>query len=55
MEIDEFWTYVEEKKNKIWLIYAYHRESGGIVGVCMEKAGLENCEKFTAFRLTTYI
>jgi len=31
LEIDEFWTYVGEKKNKVWLIYAYHRETGEIV------------------------
>ena len=31
VEIDEFWTYVGRKSNKIWLIYAYHRESGEIV------------------------
>ncbi|MHB9294241.1 putative IS1 family transposase ISPa14 [Hollandina sp. SP2] len=31
LEIDEFWTYEREKKNKVWLIYAYHRESGEIV------------------------
>jgi hypothetical protein len=33
LEIDEFWTYVESKKNKLWLIAdlqsdAYHRASG---------------------------
>ncbi|MDR1031191.1 MAG: hypothetical protein LBL76_10020 [Treponema sp.] len=28
LEIDEFWTYVGNKKNNIRLIYAYHRESG---------------------------
>ena len=28
LEIDEFWTYVGRKTNKIWLIYAYHRETG---------------------------
>jgi transposase-like protein len=22
--IDEFWTYVGKKQNKVWLIYAYH-------------------------------
>jgi hypothetical protein len=32
LEIDEFWTYAGRKKNevvpaKVWLIYAYHRES----------------------------
>jgi hypothetical protein len=31
LEIGGFWTYVREKKNKIGLIYAYHRESGEIV------------------------
>ena len=28
LEVDEFWTYVGNKKNKVWLIYAYHRETG---------------------------
>ena len=32
LEVDEFWTYVGSKKNKIWLIYAYHRATGEIVG-----------------------
>jgi IS1 family transposase len=31
LEIDEFWTYEGKKKNKVWLIYAYHRETGEIV------------------------
>ncbi|MDR2740837.1 MAG: IS1 family transposase, partial [Treponema sp.] len=31
IETDELWTYVGEKKNKVWLIYAYHRESEEIV------------------------
>jgi IS1 family transposase len=31
LEIDEFWTYVGEKKNKVWLIYAYYRGSGELV------------------------
>jgi IS1 family transposase len=34
LEVDEFWTYVGDKSNKIWLIYAYDRESGEIV--CFE-------------------
>jgi hypothetical protein len=29
LETDEFWTHVGKKKNKVWLIHAYHRESGG--------------------------
>jgi transposase-like protein len=28
LETDEFWTDVGKKKNKVWLIYAYHRGSG---------------------------
>ncbi|MEK6482612.1 IS1 family transposase [Catalinimonas sp. 4WD22] len=31
LEVDEFWSYVGQKANKIWLIYAYHRTSGEIV------------------------
>jgi hypothetical protein len=31
LEVDEFWTYVGNKKNKVWLIYAYHRATGEIV------------------------
>jgi IS1 family transposase len=31
MEVDEFWTYVGSKSTKVWLIYAYDRESGEIV------------------------
>ena len=31
LEVDEFWTYVHDKLNKVWLIYAYERESGEIV------------------------
>ena len=31
LEVDEFWTYVGSKKNKMWLIYAYHRATGEIV------------------------
>ena len=28
LEVDEFWTYVGNKKNKVWLLYAYHRFTG---------------------------
>jgi hypothetical protein len=30
LETDEFWTYVGKKKNKVRIIYAYHRGSGEI-------------------------
>ena len=31
LEVDEFWAYVGDKSNKVWLIYAYDRASGEIV------------------------
>jgi hypothetical protein len=31
LEIDEFWTCAGKKQNKVWLIYAYHRDTGEIV------------------------
>jgi IS1 family transposase len=45
LEIDEFWTYVGEKKNKVWLIYAYHRESGEIAGYVWGKRDLKTAKK----------
>ena len=33
LKIDEFWTYVGKKSNKIWLIYAYYRDTGEIVAM----------------------
>jgi IS1 family transposase len=30
LEVDEFWTYVGKKSNKVWLVYAYQRETGDI-------------------------
>ena len=31
LEVDEFWTFVGNKKNKVWLLYAYERKSGEMV------------------------
>jgi IS1 family transposase len=45
LEIDEFWTYIGEKKNKVWLIYAYHRESGEIAGYVWGKRDLKTAQK----------
>jgi hypothetical protein len=42
LETDEFWTYVGKKKNKVWLIYAYHRGSGEIVAFVWGKRKLRN-------------
>ncbi|MDR0562198.1 MAG: IS1 family transposase, partial [Spirochaetaceae bacterium] len=38
-------TYIGEKKNKVWLIYAYHRESGGIAGYVWGKRDLKTAQK----------
>jgi len=45
LEIDEFWTYVGWKKNKVWLIYAYHRETGEIVAYVWGKRDLKTAKK----------
>jgi hypothetical protein len=37
LEVDGFWTYVEKKKNKVWLIYAYDKETGEIVSFVLGK------------------
>jgi IS1 family transposase len=36
---------VGKKKNKIWLIYAYHRESGEIVAYVWGKRDLKTAKK----------
>ena len=45
LEIDEFWTYVGKKKNKVWLIYAYHRATGEIVAYVWGKRNYETAKK----------
>jgi IS1 family transposase/transposase-like protein len=45
LEVDEFWTYVGKKKNKLWLIYAYHRSSGEIVAFIWGKRDLKTALK----------
>ena len=31
LQVDEFWTFVGKKRNKVWLIYAYDQADGEIV------------------------
>lgn len=40
IEIDEFWTYVQKKSNKIWLIYAYCRKNNEIIAYVWGKRDL---------------
>jgi transposase-like protein len=45
LEVDELWTYVEKKKNKVWLIYAYDRDTGEIVSFVWGKRDLKTAMK----------
>jgi IS1 family transposase/transposase-like protein len=45
LEVDEFWTYVGNKKNKVWLIYAYHRATGEIVAYVWGKRDFKTAKK----------
>ena len=45
LEVDEFWTYVGSKKNKVWLIYAYHRATGEIVAFEWGKRNSKTAKK----------
>jgi transposase-like protein len=33
LEADEFWTYAGRKEHKVWLVYAYHCETGKLWGM----------------------
>ncbi|WAU75098.1 IS1 family transposase [Acinetobacter sp. TR11] len=48
LEVDEFWTFVGNKQNKQWLIYAYHRESGEIVAYVWGKRDLATVQRLKA-------
>ena len=48
LEVDELWTFVGNKKNKQWLIYAYHRESGEIVAYVWGKRDLATVQRLKA-------
>jgi len=41
----EIWTYVGNKKNKVWLIYAYHRETGEIVAYVWGKRNAKTAKE----------
>jgi IS1 family transposase len=48
IEVDEFWTYVGKKQEKVWLIYAYERRSGEIVAYVWGKRDLKTAKKLKA-------
>ena len=45
LEVDEFWTFVGSKKRIVWLIYAYHRETGEIVAYAWGKRNTDTARK----------
>jgi IS1 family transposase len=45
LEVDEFWTYAGNKKNKVWLIYACHRAGGEIAGYVCGKGNKKTAKK----------
>ena len=48
LEVDEFWTYVGRKKRKVWLIYAYDRDTNEIVAHVWGKRDLATAKKLRA-------
>ena len=48
LEIDEIWTFVGSKKNKVWLIYAYDRGSGEIVTYAWGKRDITTVRELEA-------
>ena len=51
LEIDELWIFADNKKNKVWLIYAYDRDGSGIVAYMSGERGNCHCERIgSAFK-----
>lgn len=40
LQVDEFWTYIGHKKNKVWLVYAYDPYTNEIVSIPMKSSVL---------------
>ena len=48
LEVDEIWTFVGSKKNKVWLIYVYDRGSGEIVAYARGKRDITTVRELEA-------
>lgn len=48
LQVDEFWTYVSNKKNKVWLVYAYAPDTGEIVAFTWGKRNLKTAKVLRA-------
>ena len=45
IQVDEFWTYVGHKKNKIWLVYAHDPDTNEIVAFVWGKRNLQTAKQ----------
>ena len=45
LEIDEHWSYIQNKKKKLWLIYACDKETGEIVAYVFGKRDLKTAKR----------
>ena len=41
VQIDELWSYVGKKKNKVWMLYAYCSESGEVLAFTLGKRNIK--------------
>ena len=48
LQVDEFWTYVGHKKNKVWLVYAYDPDTSEIVAFIWGKRNLKTAKQLRA-------
>ena len=48
LQVDEFWTYVGHKKNKVWLVYAYDSDTSEIVAFVWGKRNLKTASELRA-------
>ena len=45
LQVDEFWTYVGDKKTKVWLVYAYDPDTSEIVAFIWGKRNLKTAKQ----------
>lgn len=48
LQVNEFWTYVGHKKNKVWLVYDYDLDTSEIVAFVWGKSNLNLARELRA-------
>jgi len=48
LEVDEFWSYVGNKENKLWLLYVYSSETGETICHVFGRRNLKNSPQIKA-------